>query len=442
MRHVAPQSLEKIAQALANSEVTAVEVLDSALERIERTEEHVHAWVLVDAENALADAKRLDTVPEAERGPLHGVPIGVKDIIDVAGLPTGCGSALRGGTAAPSDAAIVARLRSLGAVVLGKTVTTEFAYFSPGPTANPHHTSHTPGGSSSGSAAAVAAGMVPLALGTQTAASVSRPAAYCGVTGFVAARGAFPEEGITGLSPSLDSLGFLTASVADMAFLRRALGAGGAAARQQAACPASAPAPATVLSWVPGDGFGVGPAMLDALRQAERQLAALGHPVQRLDFDERGSVLVDAHTTIMAYEAARLRCAEAARPEALSPQLAALFAAGGATAGATYADARDVVAAQLEWIRGELTYGTLLLAPAAQGPAPAGLGATGSPVMSRSWQALGLPVIVVPGATDPETGMPLGLQLACLPGDEDALFATAAGLERSLAAAPPPIPVR
>lgn len=431
MRHIAPQSLQKTAQSLVRGEITAVEAVRRALERIADSEADVRAWVEVDRDGALARAEQLDRLPATERAPLHGVPIGVKDIIDVAGLPTRCGSQLRDGTPAAADAAIVARFRGLGAVVLGKTATTEFAYFSPGPTANPHDTSRTPGGSSSGSAAAVAAGMVPLALGTQTAASVSRPAAYCGVAGFVTARGTQPEDGITGLSPSLDSLGFLTASVADMAFLRRVLD--GAAAGFPAACPASVPAPATVLSWVPGGGFGVEPAMLAALEHAERELADLGHPVQRLDFDERGADLVDAHTVIMAYDAVRLRSAEAARPEAISPQLAALFEAGRATSDIAYSAAHDFVAGQLAWIRGQLAYGTVLLAPAAQGPAPEGLAATGAPIMSRPWQALGLPVLVVPGLTDPESAMPLGVQLASLPGSENALFTAAAGLEQRLA---------
>ncbi|MCG2622502.1 amidase [Arthrobacter sp. I2-34] len=430
MRHIAPQSLEKTAQSLIGGEATAVETVRRALDRIAEVDAEVRAWVEVDRDGSLAEAERLDRLPAAERGPLHGVPIGVKDIIDVAGLPTRCGSQLRDGTPAAADAAIVARLRGLGAVVLGKTVTTEFAYFSPGPTANPHDTSRTPGGSSSGSAAAVAAGMVPLALGTQTAASVARPAAYCGVTGFVTARGTHPEDGITGLSRSLDSLGFLTVSVADMDFLRRTLAGAGAAAAFPAACPASAPAPATVLSWVPGGNFGVEPAMLAALERAERELAALGHPVQRLDFDERGAGLVDAHSVIMAYDAVRLRSAEAARPEAISPQLAALFEAGSAVSDAGYAAAHGFVAGQLAWIRAQLAYGTVLLAPAAQGPAPEGLDATGAPVMSRPWQALGLPVLVVPGLTDPDTAMPLGVQLVSLPGAEDALFTVAAGLQQ------------
>ncbi|UNK46095.1 amidase [Arthrobacter sulfonylureivorans] len=434
MQYVAPKSLEKSVTSLARGESTAMETVCSALDRIAMAEADLHAWVTVDAAGALAAAEQLDRLPIAERGPLHGVPVGVKDIIDVAGLPTRCGSVLRNGTPAAADAAVVALLRRLGAVVLGKTVTTEFAYFSPGPTANPHDPSRTPGGSSSGSAAAVAAGMVPLALGTQTAASVSRPAAYCGVTGFVTARGTYPEGGITGLSPSLDSLGFLTASVADMDFLLRVLNNCDPAVP---ACPATAPAPVRVLSWTPAGSFAIEPAMLEALRTAEQSLASLGHPVLPLDFDVRGARLVDAHSAIMAYDAVRLRSAEAASPDGISPQLAALFEAGRATGDDEYTAAHAAVAEELAWLQEEQAGGSVLMAPAAQGPAPQGLSATGSPLMSRPWQALGLPVLVVPGLVEPASGMPLGIQFACLPGDEELLFAAAAGLERQLRAAAP-----
>lgn len=433
-RHTAPMSLAKTARLLQIGRLSAVAAVESALERIALVEPSVHAWVQLDAEGAFASAERLDRLPAVERGPLHGVPVGVKDIIDVRGLPTRCGSKLRGGIPARADAAIVARLRALGAVVLGKTVTTEFAYFNPGPTANPHDTGRTPGGSSSGSAAAVAAGMVPLALGTQTAASVSRPASYCGVSGYVAARGSFDEAGITGLSPSLDSLGFLTASAADLAFLYRVL----AGSPVTAACPATALAPPTVFSWAPGNGFGIEPAMLDALDWAGRALAGLGHQVLPLDFDARGEELIEAHTTVMARDAVCLRRSEAGRPQDISPQLAALFDAGRAVSDGAYAAAHAEIRRQSAWLREQLAGDALLLAPAAQGPAPSGLAATGSPIMSRPWQALGLPVVVVPGLTDPETDMPLGVQLACMPGAEDVLFAAAAGLEQQLVAAARP----
>ncbi|AMM34451.1 hypothetical protein SA2016_3794 [Sinomonas atrocyanea] len=435
MELAAPLSLKKAAFALAAGRVRAEDAVRSALERAASTEDSIHAWVVIDAERALAQAKRLDGLPPHERGPLHGVPVGVKDIIDVAGLPTRCGSVLRGSTPAAADAAIVGRLRSMGAVVMGKTVTTEFAYFSPGPTANPRDTSRTPGGSSSGSAAAVTAGVVPLALGTQTAASVARPAAYCGIAGFVAARGEFPDQGITGLSHSLDSVGFLAASVGDLAFLRRSL-VGSPRALHHVSTPEAGPAgPAVVVSWAPGREFRVEPEMLSALARAEAVLESLGHCVERLDLDGRAESLAEAHTTVMAYEAVRLRAAEAVRPDSISGPLADLFAAGRGTSDAAYAAARSHIEEQRHWIRERLAGGRLLLAPAAQGPAPVGLASTGLPIMSRPWQALGLPVLVVPGSEDLGTGMPLGLQLACLPGMEDVLFAAGKAMEQGISAA-------
>ncbi|MER5828478.1 amidase [Streptomyces mirabilis] len=209
------RTLSALTAGVARGELSAAEVIAGALERLDRTESDVRAWVRVDRDGALSAARELDAVPSG--GPLRGVPVGVKDIIDVAGLPTECGSPLRRGRIAEADAPLVARLRRLGAIPLGKTVTTEFAYFAPGPTRNPHNLAHTPGGSSSGSAAAVATGVVPLALGSQTAGSLTRPASYCGVAGFVApAGGPLDTTGFVGLAPGLDAVGLLTPTVADL----------------------------------------------------------------------------------------------------------------------------------------------------------------------------------------------------------------------------------
>lgn len=424
-------SLAATAGKLRNGEISATQAVRSALDRIEKTDGQVKAWVEVDAQGALKEAARLDAMPADQRQALHGIPVGVKDIIDVAGLPTRCGSALGGEDPARQDADIVARLRALGAIMLGKTVTTEYAYFSPGPTANPHDTRRTPGGSSSGSAAAVAAGMVPLALGTQTAASLTRPAAYCGVTGHVAAHGAFLDTGITGLSPSMDAIGFLTASVADMEVLRGALGlAGGTEAPR-----------ARFIVWNPESPFGISPEMARALLAVSERLeplatvvpsTAIGVGAQGEGVQTAAARLVTAHATIMAYEAVRLREREASRPEELSPQLAALFSEGQAVGQEDYSTAMSLVEANREAFRELLQGGSVLLAPAAQSIAPEGLEATGSPLLSRPWQALGFPVVAVAGFRDDETGMPLGLQLVGAPGEEDALFAAAALLESVL----------
>jgi len=426
-------SLAKTAKELREGRISATQCVRSALERIEEVDGFVKAWVLVDSAGALAEAARLDALPAVARLPLHGIPIGVKDIIDVRGMPTRCGSSLSTDEAAASDAAMVRMLRDLGAIVVGKTVTTEFAYFSPGPTANPHDLSRTPGGSSSGSAAAVAAGMVPLALGTQTAASVARPAAYCGVTGYISARGTFDDSGVTGLSPSLDTLGFLTSGVEDMDFLRRILEA------------AQDPGPMTTrfVVWKPEPSFGVEPEMLAALDSAAGMLAESSvvepagnsWPAQGSGGSECVTApdLAAAHATIMAHEAVMLRSKEANQPAGLSPQLRALFDEGRAVREPDQASALELAAWGRRALHDVLLGDGVLLCPAAQSVAPQSLDATGSPVLSRPWQVLGLPVVVVPGCTDPGTGMPLGLQLVGLPGQEGALFAAAKKLEAVLA---------
>ncbi|WP_242547695.1 amidase [Amycolatopsis sp. MtRt-6] len=369
--------------------------------RIAETESRLRAWVALD-------------FPSSGR-----IPLGVKDIIDVAGFPTRCGSPLRADAApALSDAAIVTAWRAAGAVPVGKTVTTEFAYFSPGPTDNPSAPGHTPGGSSSGSAAAVAAGQVPLALGSQTAGSVTRPASYCGVASLVMSHGRFPMDGVTGLSPSLDSHGVFAAGVSDLALAFSLL----------TGSPATAAArPPRLLRWRPP----VEPSMAAAIGFAAARLAAAGAAID--EFPASVAELTAAHPVVMAYEAARERAAELAQIARLSVPLATLLRAGLETPEASYAaalrairDARDRIAPLLE------PYDAIL-GPAALGPPPAGRHATGDPVLSRPWQALGLPVVTVPGLSTSE-GLPLGVQLVGRRGGETALLATGCWVESALQA--------
>jgi len=369
--------------------------VEEALRRLERTEPDIRAWVRVDAEGARAAAER------APDGPLRGLPFGVKDIIDVAGLPTECGSPLRRGRIAGQDAWLVDRLRGAGAVPLGKTVTTEFAYFQPGPTRNPHDVTHTPGGSSSGSAAAVAAGVVPLALGSQTAGSLTRPASFCGVAGYVAPVGAWPTTGITGLSPTLDAPGLLTEHVDDLAAAVEVV----EGTRYETSDTA-----VRVLVWTGTELADVHPAMLDALQSTVRGLAAAGGETDELAGRVRTPELAETHATVMAYEAARSLAAEAEQPGSLSRHLNDLLARGRDTAVDEYRAALAVRDEARTRILELLDHADVILSPAAPGPAPHGLDSTGTPVLSRPWQLLGLPVVTVPGHRDPD-GMPLGLQL-------------------------------
>ncbi len=386
--------------------------LGRARDAITATEPDVRAWVEFAPE---------PTGPRS--GPLGGVPLGVKDIVDVAGLPTRCGSVLRAGAApAVADAAIVAAWRRAGAVPVGKTVTTEFAYFSPGPTANPAAPGHTPGGSSSGSAAAVAAGHVPLALGSQTAGSVTRPAAYCGVAALVMSRGRFPVDGVTGLAPSLDSHGVLAARVDDLA-------AAWAALTGEPDPAGRTPRTPRLLLCTAGP---LEPPMRAALAGAAERLRAAGTVVDLLDAADVDA-LTAAHPVVMAYEAARERAVELAHPGSLSVPLAELLQRGAAMPETEYRAALGRVARHGEALAAATHGYDAVLAAAAPGPAPRGLEATGDPVCSRAWQALGRPAVTVPGLRD-DAGLPLGLQLVGHAGHDGDLLATGCGVEQVLRA--------
>jgi Asp-tRNA(Asn)/Glu-tRNA(Gln) amidotransferase A subunit family amidase len=403
----APWSLRELVQELATGARTPAEALDRARARIAETEPDVSAWVV----------QAPDPAPGPAFGVLGGVPLGVKDIIDVAGLPSRCGSVLRADTpAASADAPIVRAWRSAGAVVVGKTVTTEFAFFAPGPTHNPAAPGHTPGGSSSGSAAAVASGQVPLAIGSQTAGSVTRPAAYCGVAALVMSHGRFPVDGVVGLSHSLDSHGFYTADVADLSVAWAAL-AGGR--------PAASPdRPLRVLRWSAEPLGVVQDAMRQALETLDKRLTAAGAVVD--DFPEERLIadVTDAHPVVMAYEAARERAAELAAAHRLSDPLANLLRTGAKTPEADYEAAKETVARARRRVTELLKRYDVIVGPAAPGAAPAGIAATGDPVLSRAWQALGLPAVTVPGLRD-GAGLPLGVQAIGADRDEAALLARA-----------------
>ena len=406
-------------------ERTATDRVTAALRRLDRTEPDVRAWVRVDREGALSAARERDAAGSG--GVLHGIPVGVKDIIDVRGLHTECGSELRRGRMAESDAPIVARLRELGAIPLGKTVTTEFAYFFPGPTRNPHNFAHTPGGSSSGSAAAVAAGVVPLALGSQTAGSLTRPAAFCGVAGFVApAGGPLDTTGFQGLAPSLDAVGLLTPAVAGLRLAYAAL-----AGDERLAEPAEPPARPRFAVWSGAELTPVAAAMGAALAWTAEHAAGHGADLVTVDLAGRTPRLVDAHLTIMAYEAARTLAAEGARPDRLSTQLNELLANGRGIPDADYRLALSVAEQERVRILALLTDVDAILGPATPGPAPKGLASTGSPILSRPWHLLGLPALTVPGHRD-AGGMPLGLQLIGHPDQLDRLFALGHAVEEAI----------
>ncbi|MEV7555201.1 amidase [Amycolatopsis sp. NPDC089917] len=416
MKLAHPWPLRALVEDLRQGRTTPEAASERALARIAETEAGLRAWVeQAPLENLRADAA----------GPLGGVPLGVKDIIDLAGLPTRCGSALRAEAApADADAAILTAWRSAGAAPLGKTVTTEFAYFAPGPTRNPAAPGHTPGGSSSGSAAAVASGQVPLALGSQTAGSVTRPASFCGVASLVMSHGRFPVTGVTGLSPGLDSHGVFAASAADLALAWSAL------TGEPDAWTAVDRRPPRILVWA-ADALDVVEApMRNAVASAAKLLREAGATVEPFPDERLMAELTAAHPVVMAYEAAEERAAELAVAERLSAPLARLLRTGAETSAVEYDAARATITRGAVRVAELLDSFDFVLGPAAPGAAPRGLDATGDPALSRGWQALGLPAIALPGFTDP-AGLPLGLQVAGRPGGETDLLGQACWVERS-----------
>ncbi len=427
--HEAAPSALSLYQGLREGRLQARDALEATLARIDRLEPQVHAWLHRDAQAARAQADAVDALHAqgAPLGLLAGIPLAVKDIFDTADFPTAYGSPLYQGHRPKADAAPVAQARNAGAIALGKTVTTEFAYFTPGPTANPWNLAHTPGGSSSGSAAAVASGMVPLALGSQTAGSLIRPASYCGVFALKPTYGRFSVEGAKAFSHSLDTLGWLARSADDLELLRCALAG-------EAFQPLDTLAPATVTllacqthEWPACDAGGA-----QAWARACAQAAAQGMAVREVSVPAALAGLVDAQKTIMAYEAARSLEAEFTQHrDQLSSHIQALVTTGQATTEAAYQAAQALAQAGREQIAALMQGADALLVPAAPGEAPVGLAATGDPIFSRVWNLLGLPCVNVPGLRGP-SGLPIGMQLVGHPGGERRLLEVAKALQPAL----------
>jgi Asp-tRNA(Asn)/Glu-tRNA(Gln) amidotransferase A subunit family amidase len=418
-------SARAAAREIADGRLTAEALAGACLDRIAAREGVVGAFEYLDREQALNEARRRDAEPP--RGPLHGVPIAVKDLIDTADMPTGYGSPIYRGHRPVADAACVALARAAGAVVLGKTVTTEFAAFTPGKTANPRNPAHTPGGSSSGSAAAVADGMAPLAFGTQTAGSVIRPAAYCGVVAFKPSFGLLPRAGIKPLADSLDTFGVFARNVADTAFFAGVLAE--RPAWRHLAMPASPPRFGLYRTpmWEAAE-----PATAAALDTARAALAT-DTPVVEIAIAPEHVGLNAAQNTIMRYEmAASLAFERIERAALLSPRLAQMLDAGLSTSAADYDAAvalRDAARARLD---GFFEGCDAVLVPAAPGEAPLGLGNTGDPVFNRMWTLLGVPCVTLP-ARWAANGLPTGVQLVGRVRDDTRLLACALWLEEALA---------
>lgn len=411
-------SLSEAARGLAAKEFTSTELVRACLARIAERDASVRAWAHLDRTRALEQAARCDGTERA--GPLHGVPIGIKDIVDTRDLPTEYGSQLLRGHRPDRDAECIERLRRAGAVILGKTVTTEFAYFAPGPTTNPHNAEHTPGGSSSGSAAAVADFQVPCALGTQTAGSVIRPASFTGIVGYKPTHGAFPMRGVHPLAPSFDTLGAFCREIGDLALLGSALTAG---QRFGSPLPAAAIRAAAVLrtpDWNRGE-----PEMRDAFDRFVDHLRDDGVPI-----DEREAPafegLADAQQPWLAREAcAALGPIAENAPSKVQPETLKLIEAGRAVSAAVCAEVRERVDAANVFLRDQVFRDAdVIVTPSAPGEAPLGLGATGDPIFNRIWTMLGVPCVTFPIATGAH-GLPLGVQIVGERDRDEALLARA-----------------
>ena len=394
------QMLRSIEEGVCTTE----EIIHACFDRIEEREAEVGAWQTQRSrEEYLAYYQANKAFFDASL--LKGLPLGVKDIIDTQEMPTEMGSPIHSGRQPAEDATCVALIRAAGGIVLGKTVTTEFAYFKPGKTKNPADLARTPGGSSSGSAAAVVDSMVPMSLGSQTAASVIRPAAYCGAIGYVGSRGDFSLRGGQPLAQSLDSLGLFARQVEDIQLLR------GILMRQPVSIQTrDSIAPKCVLV-CRGEMVGeTSTAMQHAVQNTVDKLKAQSVKVIELDAGNRIKEMVDHHMTIMAWEVCRNLALESFKQDHLSEPLSVLMKQGLTMDYATYVASLDAAQACRDWLWQYASEADVILAPAAPGVAPLGHGATGAPHMSRPWQAMGLPVINVPGMSD-ESGLPLGLQL-------------------------------
>ena len=407
----------EIAAHIGAGEITAEAVARDCLARIAARESTVHAWATVDAELALRQARALDRVPV--RGALHGVPIGVKDIIDTADLPTEMGSPIYRGHRAACDAACVALVRAAGAIVLGKTVTAEFAGMTPGPTTNPYNPAHTPGGSSSGSGAAVADFMVPAAFGTQTGGSVLRPAAYCGVIGYKPTFNLFNRAGIKFAAESLDTIGLITRSIDDLALLTAVL------TGTQVAHRTMDSAPRVGLCRTPLWDTAQ-PETMHAVEDAAARLAAAGAQVREVVLPAEFAGLKDAaRETINGYERSKGMAAEwASHRELISERLRRVIQHGLDLPYEDYLAALRLAGdcrARLPVVFEQVD---VLLAPCVKGEAPPGLGHTGDPGFQAIWTILHVPTMSLPTHEGPN-GLPVGIQLVAPRYADERLFASA-----------------
>jgi Asp-tRNA(Asn)/Glu-tRNA(Gln) amidotransferase A subunit family amidase len=420
----APTVVE-IVDRVACGQTTVEALAHTRLDRIEIVDPAVRAWAHVDRAAVLAAARALDGVVVGDRGPLHGVPLGIKDIFDTHDMPTEYGSPIYAGHRPVADAAAVVTARRSGMLPIGKLVTTEFAVWPPGRTTNPHDPTRTPGGSSSGSAAAVAAGMVPVAFATQTTGSIIRPAAFCGVVGYKPSHGVLPCVGVKAISESFDTVGVIARTVADAALVV------GTLTRRSLPC---------VDGGVPGrlgmcrthEWPAARPETVALFESLPQRLESMGSRPAWVELPAVLAGLVVAQDTIWAFEIARCLADEhRRRRELIDERVLEMLDRGAAMPLAEYDEARRLLHECRAALPAVLGGFDALIVPAAPGEAP-DIATTGDPIFNRIWSALGGPAIAVPAGVGP-SGLPLGVQVVGLPGKDASVLACAAYVQRALA---------
>jgi len=419
-------SAVELARQVGRGLASAEQIVRRYVDAVATGDGAVQAFAAFDPAVPIDSARAIDRTPV--KGPLAGVPVAVKDVIDTAQYPTCYGSAIYVGHRPALDAACVVMLRRAGAVVLGKTVTAELATFTPGPTRNPRAPGHTPGGSSSGSAAAVAAGMAPLALGTQTAGSVIRPASFCGVVGYKPSARQVPRSGVKVNSDTLDEVGLFAASVDDAALLASVL----AQQPEWAALAAQGRAGAAPdIGWtLTSRSERLEPAMRQAVERAAKRACEAGARDRPLAWPAPFDRLFDAQLTIQLAETARALAPEYAyRRSKLSVQLIEAIEQGLRFTPEQYAQALLTARSCAASLDALFAGADVIIAPSAVGEAPPTLASTGDPLFNRPWQVLGCPMIGLPFGHGAQ-GLPIGVSVIARPGQDARLLAAAAWLEQ------------
>ena len=429
------QTILEAATAIRERRITPVDLVEMCFTNIDLWEPHVHAWVFVDRDGARAEAKRLTDELNAGRyrGPLHGIPIGIKDIFDVFDWPTAAGSKLWANAIAREDCEVVKRLRAAGAIFLGKTVTTQYASFDPPVTRNPWNFARTPGGSSSGSAAAVSTLMCLGAMGSQTGGSITRPATYCGVAGIKPSYGLVPLQGIMPLAPSMDHPGPIGRCVRDLTILLQVIAA--PIKPSQVAATSDGPE-APLLGRVRGlfDDLAA-PAVRQAMEETQSKLVRAGAIVNEISLPARFGEVIARHRVIMAVEAAAFHETRLAKhPNDYLPRIRSLLEEGLACPAPEYARCQEHQYQLSADMAACFAEADVLIMPATTCPAPDGA-TTGDPAFNSPWSYTGLPAVSFPTGQFVD-GLPLALQLVGAKGSEAELLSVAQWCEKALGAQP------